>query len=313
MVKDNGSRALASDDFSRLRIREIFQRVGSLFTGRRDDLLSYTAVKDILHPAEETYRGVLPVRVANIVGSEGRYNDFTRSFLPRHRHMRGRWIHIGAAMYQDVALPAVRLYEIGGAYFVRDGNHRVSVAKNSGVEFVDAEVTTLDTYFSITPDMTLDAIEAAVIEYERQRFNSLTNADDLLRGVEIRFTTAGRYDVLLSQMQEQRRRMEAKRGAAVTLAEAMAAWHAEVYAPLAELIRTEGLERAFPDRTESDLYVWILQHWELLRRKYGAAFSAREAIRDFVRSNRRSVWQWLGARLRGPRAGHGGAPGEPKA
>jgi len=214
--KNGGARALASDDFSRLRIREILKRVGSLFTGRRDDLLSYTAVKDILHPAEETYRGVQAVRIASIVGSEGRYNDFTRSFLPRHRHMRGRWMHVGSAIYQDVALPAVRLYEIGGAYFVRDGNHRVSVAKTSGVEFIDAEVTSLDTYFAITPDMTLDAIEAAVIEYERQRFNSLTNADDLLRGVDLRFTTAGRYDFLFSQMQEQRRRMAEARGGEVT-------------------------------------------------------------------------------------------------
>jgi len=153
-VKDNTATALAADDFGRLRVREIIQRVASLITGRRDDLLSFTDVKDILRPSDESYRGIRPVRIDSIVGSEGRYNDFTRSFLPRHRHMRGRWTRVGAARYEEIGLPAIRLYEIGGAYFVRDGNHRVSVAKTAGVEFIDAEVTSLSTYFTITPDMT---------------------------------------------------------------------------------------------------------------------------------------------------------------
>jgi hypothetical protein len=38
---------------------------------------------------------------------------------------------------QDITLPSILLYEIGGVYFVRDGNHRVSVAKIKGVEFID--------------------------------------------------------------------------------------------------------------------------------------------------------------------------------
>jgi len=104
-----------------------------------------------------------------------------------------------------------------------------------------------------------------------------------------------------------------QKGLTVTLAEATAVWHAEAYAPLVDLIRSEGLVRAFPDRTESDLYVWILQHWELLRRKHGASYAARDAIRDFGRRNRRPIWRWLGALLRGPRAGGRGAPGSPKA
>jgi hypothetical protein len=300
-VKDQSAKALASDDFNRLRVREIMLRVGSLFTGRRDDLLSFTAVKEIVRPSDETYRGVRAVPIDSIVGSEGRYHDFTRSFLPRHRHMRGRWMNVGAARYQDISLPAVRLYEIGGAYFVRDGNHRVSVAKNNGVEFIDAEVTSLNTYFTISPDMTMETLAAAVIEYERQRFNSVTNADDLLRDVEFRFTTPGRYDFLLSQIREQQRRMAESRGTEVDLSEALRDWHDQAYAPLVAIMRSEGLLREFPDRTESDLYVWILQHWELLKRRYGASYPAHDAVRDFGRRYRRPFWRWVGALLRGRR------------
>jgi hypothetical protein len=297
---EDAAKALASEDFSRLRVREILQRAASLLTRRRDHLLPLADVREILGPAEEIYRGVRPVPVKSIVGSEGRYNDFTRSFLPRHRHLRGRWMRVDTARYMDISLPAIRLYEIGGVYFVRDGNHRVSVASASGVEFIDAEVTSLATYFSITPDMTMEALEAAVIEYERQRFNSATAADDVLRGVELRFTAAGRYDVILSQLR-------AELGEGVTMADTLRRWYEEDYLPLVEIIRSDGLLRAFPDRTESDLYVWILQHWELLKRRYGVTYPAEEAVQDFRRSHRRSFPQWLAAALHGRRPSGRGA------
>ena len=85
------------------------------------------------------------VNVDRIVGSEGRYRDFNRHFLPRREFLQSRWVSIDMAHYNDVSLPPVRVYEIGGVYFVRDGNHRVSVARMRGQTMIDAEVTRLDT------------------------------------------------------------------------------------------------------------------------------------------------------------------------
>jgi hypothetical protein len=301
MIKEDSAVALASEDFHRARAREIVSRILSVFTGRKDELLSFAAVKDILRPSSESYRGIRAVPLELIVGSEGRYRDFTRSFLPRHRHMRGRWMSIGAARYRDVNLPPVRLYEIGGVYFIRDGNHRVAVARQHRVEFIDAEITALDTYFRASPDMTHESLVAAVIEYERQRFVSATGIDDLLRGVDIQFTSPGRYDLLLSQIQEQRRRLSGGNGQA-SMEDAVRLWYDSAYRPLVDLVVRERLLSAFPGRTAADLYAWIVQHWELLKSKYGAHYPIVDAVRDFAGKYRRPWLHRILDRLRGRRA-----------
>ncbi len=183
----------AAHDFSRLRTREILGRIRSPFKVKKDRLLSFEEVKRILRPSSEAYLGLRCVSVKLIVGSEGRYNDFTRSFLPKHAKLKTRWMRVDIAHYKNMNLPAVQLYELGGAYFIRDGNHRVSVAVQQGAEFIDAEVTSLGTYFMIRPGMATEEMEAAVIEYERQRFLSETHIEDLVPHFEMYFSSPGRY------------------------------------------------------------------------------------------------------------------------
>ena len=77
-----------------------------------------------------------------------------------------RWMRVDVAHYQDIILPPIKIFEIGGVYFVRDGNHRVSVAKAKGGEFIDAEVTSLTSAIAITPEMSLDQLREAVIDFE---------------------------------------------------------------------------------------------------------------------------------------------------
>jgi hypothetical protein len=84
--------------------------------------------------------GIRPVEVEKILGSVGRSRDFDGSFLPRKKSMCQRWWRVDRAYHQGVELPAVSLYKIGEAYFVRDGNHRVSVAKYHKAAAIDAEV-----------------------------------------------------------------------------------------------------------------------------------------------------------------------------
>ena len=80
------------------------------------------------------------VEVEKIVGSVGRCRDFDESFLPVRISVSGRWSRVDRAYHQGIELPAVSLYKIGDAYFVRDGNHRVSVARYHGAAAIDAEV-----------------------------------------------------------------------------------------------------------------------------------------------------------------------------
>ena len=102
--------------------------------------LSFEEAKSALRLWSQVYRGMRTVEVEKIVGSVGRCRDFDESFLPVKVSMSGRWGRVDRAYHQGVELPAVSLYKIGETYFVRDGNHRVSVARYHGAAAIDAEV-----------------------------------------------------------------------------------------------------------------------------------------------------------------------------
>ena len=120
----------------------------------------------------QRYIGLHEVPIDKIVGSMGRYRDFDRAFLPRQKRTKDRWINIGKAHYADVILPPVELYKIGEVYFVIDGNHRVSVARERGQIEVDAHVIEIDTNVEITPDMDITELE---LQAEYARFLATTD------------------------------------------------------------------------------------------------------------------------------------------
>lgn len=103
-------------------------------------MFSFEEAKGALTQWSQVYRGMRIVEVEKIVGSVGRCRDFDESFLPVKVSMSGRWSRVDRAYHQGVELPAVSLYKIGDTYFVRDGNHRVSVARYHGAAAIDAEV-----------------------------------------------------------------------------------------------------------------------------------------------------------------------------
>jgi hypothetical protein len=105
-----------------------------------DRLLSFDEAKDALTRWTQGYLGMRTVEVEKITGSVGRYRDFDGAFLPLKKSMVARWGRIDRAYHRGDELPSVSLYKIGDRYFVRDGNHRVSVARYHGVAAIDAEV-----------------------------------------------------------------------------------------------------------------------------------------------------------------------------
>ncbi len=132
-------------DFHRARRKASLRRWRDRL--RRDctheHLLSFEEAKGALALWTQAYRGMRTVEVEKITGSVGRCRDFAGSFLPLKKSMGQRWGRIDRAYHRGDELPAVSLYKIGEAYFVKDGNHRVSVAKYHGVIEIDAEVVEL--------------------------------------------------------------------------------------------------------------------------------------------------------------------------
>ncbi|MBU8914222.1 MAG: transcriptional regulator [Spirochaetales bacterium] len=275
------TKASANDNFSRALAREKMQKILNLPNPHRNSMLSLREVREILRPSSESYRGIQAVPVSRIVGSEGRYADFNKQFLPRHEYLRSRWTRIDEAHLTDIPLPAIRVYEIGGVYFVRDGNHRVSVARSQGGLSIDAEVVSLGSEITLDPGMTRNDLKSSVIEYEKRQFYQTTRFGRIFPEYDLVFTATGRYDEVLRHIYEHKYYINMNYQEEILFEDAMKSWYDNVFAPITRVVREQKLPGRFPGRTEADLYVWLVKHWDELKKSHGGEFSLSEAAEDF--------------------------------
>lgn len=269
----------AYEDFATARRKAFWNEVMSFLSGRPNRLLSWQEVHDKLGVRGQVYRGVQAVPLSKIIGSVGRYRDFDRAFLPKQDQLAERWSSIARAYYDDVDLPPVKLYKIGDAYFVLDGNHRVSVARERNMEFIDAEVIEAQVRVPVGPELDADDLE---IKGEYAEFLERTRMDELLPHVQIEFTSAGGYKRLLEHIAVHRYFMGLEKGRPISEDEAVLGWYYDLYKPLTTIIREKGILADFPGRTEADLYLWIMDHQHFLRERFGPVVSMEQAADHFA-------------------------------
>lgn len=267
-------------DFSRARFKAFLNRVRSLVSGQPTTLLSYHDVKEQLHIGGPIYRGVQTVRVDQIVGSLNRYHQFDRAFLPVQSDTAQRWQNIDRAFYDEVSLPPVVLYKVGQVYFVVDGHHRVSVAREQGAEFIDAEVRECRTRVNITPDLKPEDLK---ILGEKVRFLERTRLDELRPKAKIRLTIPDGFDRMLEHIAVHRYFMGLDLKRDVSEEEAITHWFDTVYLPIVKEIRRSKILEDFPGKTEGDLYLWVLDHQHYLAEVEGQSLQPPEqAARHFI-------------------------------
>jgi len=247
----------AKNHFHKARGRAQFRDFLARLGGRSNDLLPFDALASALQVYQQIPRRTpVMIPVDKIVGSVGRYKDFTRDFLPRNIEMAPRWARIEDALDSPEGLPPVEVYKIGGVYFVADGNHRVSVARANGFREIEAYVSEIPVDPGIEPG---DSLDDAIIKAERTRFIAETGIDDCYPHLDVYFTRPGGFPQLLDHVQIHRRLMQRGQGdeSPVSLTEAACDWYEKAYLPIIESIRERQLLRRFPGRTAGDLYVWI--------------------------------------------------------
>jgi len=269
---------IARSDFESALRKGFWRSVFSWFSQSSNRLLPFDEVRARLPLRGQHYVGLQVVPIEKIIGSVGRYQDFDRAFLPRHSREASRWISIDVARLQDMDLPPIELYKIGDAYFVKDGNHRVSVAREKGQKFIDAHVIEIDTPVPI--DETTD-IDELIALYEKGQFYEKTHLDQIRPEARIDLTLPGQYEKLLNHIDVHRYFMGLERGTEVPYEEAVASWYDEVYLPLAKVIEEKGLLKDFPGRSVADLYLWIIEHLWYLREQYRREVSLSEAAEHF--------------------------------
>jgi hypothetical protein len=249
-------------DFDRARRKAAWRQVISRFTRRRNELLRFDEVRRQLHAQGQHYAGARAVPLAAIVGSIGRYRDFDSAFLPRQNQTRRRWLNIDRAHYEDLTLPPIELYGLGETYFVKDGNHRVSVAREHGQIYVDANVIEIE---APVPIGSLADLEEWIRQEDAIAFFSTTQLMKVRPEARLSLTLPGQYHVLLEHISVHRWFLGIEAHHEIPYPDAVASWYDRVYLPLVEGIREAGVLEDFPARTEADLYLWLIEHLWYLR------------------------------------------------
>jgi len=278
-MNDNLSERVRAD-YSRARFKAFLNRVKAVISGQPNNLLSYDQVKEKLHIGGPIYRGIQTVRIDQIVGSLNRYHQFDRAFLPLQDDTASRWQRVNLAFYKEIDLPPVVLYKVGEVYFVVDGHHRVSVAREKGQEFIEAEVRECATRVNITPDLKpedLEILEAKV------RFLERTGLDRLRPKARIKLTIPDGFNRMLEHIAVHRYFMGIDLQRDISEEEAVAHWYDTVYLPIVKVIRQSKILKEFPGKTEGDLYLWVLDHQHYLASSEGQPLRPpEEAAQEFI-------------------------------
>src|SRR3990170_8948814 len=259
----------ASQDYDRAILKAVWRTAITWLTGESNELLPFDAVRQKLPLRGQHYIGLRQVPIDKIAGSMGRYRDFDRAFLPRQVRTRDRWLSIDKAHHAEIILPPVELYKMGEVYFVKDGNHRVSVARERGQEFVDAVVTEIQIAIPLTVETQVSDLD---MKGEYATFIEKTRLTTIRPSAQVELTLPGEYDRLLDHINVHRWYLGEQRKAGISFEEAVASWYDNVYVPLSLVIAKHEILPHFPGRTVADLYLWIIEYLWYLREAYKEEF-----------------------------------------
>lgn len=248
-------------DWGHARREAVLQDIICVFRGCEVDLLSFDEVKDRLQLTQKIYRGVYEIELKHIRGSVGRYHDFSAGFLPRKKNMRERWVGVDEFVTTRGEMP-IEVYKVDEAYFVIDGNHRVSVSRQKGRKVIEAKVWEYQTPVDLSGNADCSEL---LIKGEHTNFLAQTQIANKLPDHNIAFTTQKGYHSLMGQLETYRQGLEHFSGETVTMEDACTRWYREVYTPAISAIRESLVMEQFPERTEADLFIWVWNNQEGLK------------------------------------------------
>lgn len=244
------------------------------------DLLSFDQVKERLRLQQLVDRGVHEVPLDRIVGTVGREGQFNRAFLPKEESLRDRWEDVKDLAEGSAGFSSVELYYVNDVYFVVDGHHRVSVARTLNAETIEARVKEFATPLPLDPNTSLEdlILRSAQLDFLETTGLTAETPDDY------RTTTANGYERLLEHISGHRWYLGLETHREPTWPEAVLSWRDRVYRPMVQEIRRTEILKDFPDSTETDLYLFVMDHLHYLREQYGTGSVAPEdAVREFVK------------------------------
>jgi hypothetical protein len=272
-------------EFDAAHGRVAVEAILSKLSGAPTDLLPFEEVRQKLRLSSRAYRGRHDVPLDQIIGSVDRDHEFTRSFLPRHDKMRNRWATVDQLTAERGLLP-VELYKVSDTYFVIDGHHRISVARQAGANSIEAHVREYQTSVHLTPDTT---VEDLLIKAEYREFLDRTGLDKSRPEQRIEFTAPGGYRDLEHRIALYQAALGQIDGEPFSYQDAAAYWYDMIYTAVVQIIQQRDMLQDFPDRTEADLFVWVVNHQQELSEEYGYTVPMTKAG-EHVAARHRPRW-----------------------
>jgi uncharacterized ParB-like nuclease family protein len=283
-------RIRAIQDFDSARARAFRRSLATILTGRAQRLRSIEPMLRAAGFEGRSFGGVQEIPVDRIVGSAApdvKTGDFDTAFLPLNRRMRERWTRIYQAMVEGDELPPIDVYKVDDNYYVIDGHHRVSVARNLDRPMINARVINVKTRAPLGPDVDAAALLRAA---EYAAFLETTQLHRTRPQARLECGRLGRYDEILQHIIGHGYFLSLEQHRQVPLQEAAASWYDHVYHPIAEAIRKHDVLDQLPGWTEADLYVEITRRWMALSQE-GEVAGPEEAVKALLTENARRWWR----------------------
>ncbi len=241
MIRDSGSpRVDAESDFMRARRHQVLSGLAARLQGDTDDVvqsMSFDEVVQALGRRAENYLGTKVIPLDAIVGSVDKVRDFDRRFRPTSARSRQRWERLARASRTGEEIPPIDVYQVGDYYFVRDGHHRVSVARSMHVDLIEARVTAIDTFLA---PVGIDARADLELKYWRRLMLQrapFTGAARAAVAVDDPFD----YGVIAETVEAWAARTMHAEGAYMDKITMAARWYSEEFAPVVAMIEDAGV------------------------------------------------------------------------
>ena len=275
----------AQSDFSRARRARLLAAIGRRLRREPDDvalMLPFEEVVEALGRTGQHDLGLQVVPLEAIVGTVDRTADFDRGLRPTSARLRSRWERIAAAQRRGEALPPVSLFKIGDLYFVRDGHHRVSVAKSLGRQDIDAYVVEVTTRIPLGSETRVS--DLPLKDHERLFRERVPLPAEARQRISL--SDPWDFGMLSEHVEAWGFRAMQHRGTYMDRGEVARLWFAEEYEPVVELLRAGDLVE--DGETETDAYLRVAaDRYRALRTHEWS----EQVVEQLRREERRRRWR----------------------
>ncbi|HEX4760677.1 MAG TPA: hypothetical protein VH256_07750 [Thermoleophilaceae bacterium] len=277
MARDTGfHRVDAQSDFGRARRHRALSRLSARLRREPDDvhlILPFEEVVDALGFAGEKRLGLQSIALDSIVGTVDRGREFDRDFRPTSGRSRRRWENIALAERSGKSMPPIDVYRVGELHFVKDGHHRVSVARAQGRDTIDAYVT--DVITRVGPEREIRLADLPLKSHERLFFERVPLAQELR--AHVRPTNRSAYACLAEGVEAWGFRLIQATGEPLSREDVAERWYHEEYEPVVEMLKEAGV---CGHGSETDAYMAVVTLRYLLLRTHDWDESVLEALQQ---------------------------------